>query len=77
MISLSIRSTVDGQPLAGAVDPVDPAALGGRGGLAHRHLPELGHPQDDGHRGVQLVAGDLDERPLEPVGLERAGRWSP
>ena len=59
----------DGQPPGGELDPLDPAALGGRGGLAQRGLPELGHPQDDGHRGVQLVAGDLDEGRLEPVGL--------
>ena len=36
-------------------------------------LPELRQPQHDGHRGVQLVAGDFQEDPLEAVGLHQLG----
>ena len=40
---------------------------------ALRHLPEVDHPQHDRERRVELVAGDFDERTLDPIGLEQLG----
>ena len=66
-----------GQPAGRGADPIDPLALLGEALPALRHFPELDHAQHHRHRRVELVAGDLDERPLEPVGLDAAWRCSP
>ena len=61
-----------GEPLARRAGSDRPSCRSTGGGVgAERDLPELGHAQDDGHRGVQLVAGDLDEGALEAVGLDQ------
>ena len=75
--SLSIRSTVRASRLPAPWIRSTQCRSAGEASRPGVILQSSVRPRTTAHRRVQLVAGDLEERPLEPVGLDQLARWSP